>query len=99
MRSPTVKVCPVMEAMAKCLVMINTVPLNEQEKMIKRAAKMGAIAAKKVQQDRCIIGFLAWVGSDFRVKIELEDLKTYITTGHGRYELGQLIEARKESHA
>ena len=92
MRSPTVKTCPVLEAMARCLLSINTVPLAEQMKMIQRAAKAGAKAAKKIQQEQAIRSFLAFTGSDFRVKIEISDLKTYITTGHGRYELGLVIE-------
>jgi len=98
MRSPTVKTCPVMEAMAKKLLGYDMVDCAERARMVKRAAKAGSVAAKKVQQGRSVKGFLAWVGSDFRVKIEMEDLKTYVTTGHGRYELDQLIEAWEASH-
>lgn len=96
MRSPTVKTCPVLEAMARCLLSINTVPLAEQMKMIERAAKAGAKAAKKIQQERAIRDFLAFTGSDFRVKIELSDLKTYVDTGRGRYELGFVLEKWQE---
>jgi len=96
-KKPTVQVCPVMEAIAKKLLGINGVPVTEQAKMIKRAVKAGADAAKKISQEQAIRAFLAFTGSDFRVKIELSELKTYITTGQNRYELGWVIQKFQES--
>jgi hypothetical protein len=47
MKAPTVKIDPVMEAIAKCLFGIESVPAEHRARMIKRAAKEGAEAARK----------------------------------------------------
>jgi hypothetical protein len=49
---PTVRIDPVLEAIANKLQGINTVPPLEQAKMIKRAAKAGAEALRKQQEDK-----------------------------------------------
>ena len=94
--SPAAKVCPVLEAISKKLFGFDMVDCKEQARMIHRAAKAGAEAAKKIQQEQAIRSFLAFIGSDFRVKTELSDLKTDIITGYGRYELGFLLKKWQE---